>query len=115
MGPEWYDYSTDDPIAKLLANESRLCHRRKAIKEDYNVALATYDKEGSSMVPILGQYFTELTDNTRVCKAIRSVIESKADTAGDALPESPKIKNALNKKITTDFNTEFEQIQANSS
>ena len=63
MGPEGFDYSADDSIIKLLSNESRLCRRRKAVKEDYNAALSTYDKEGSSMVPILGKQYESLQDN----------------------------------------------------
>ena len=111
MGPDSFDFNADDPIAKLLSSESRLCRKRKAVKDDYNAALATYNKEGSSMVAILGEYFNELRDIMRVCKMIRSLIESKADAAGDSLPESPKLKNAINMKITNDFNNEFEQIQ----
>ena len=111
MGPDSFDFNADDPIAKLLLSESRLCRKRKVVKDDYNEALATYNKEGSSMVPILGEYFNELRDNMRVCKMIRSLVESKVDAAGESLPESAKLRNSINVKTTTNFNKEFEQIQ----
>ena len=110
MGPDNFDFNVDDSITKLLASESRLARSRRVVKEDYNSALAAYRREGKPMCKILHEHFNDLRDNMRICKMIRSLIETKIEGT-EGVPESSKTRSAMNLKTTTEFNAEFETIQ----
>ena len=113
MDHKLYEFNVKATIEELLDIELKLIRRRTTVKENYDFVLNAYIKRGSGDIPSLNEFFNELNEHFRVARNIRSVIENKVASAGEAVDESMKARNGINRGVATIVASEFEGIREN--